>query len=264
MKHFLSLFLFAILLSSCSPYQKAYKSQDLSVKYTEAEKMYNKTKYSKAIKLFEQMAPEFKGKPQSENMFYMYSMSLYNSGQYYSSGYQLEKFVSSYPKSEHVEEAKFLGAKSFSLLSPVYSLDQGDTEKAIEKMQEFIDAFPESKYLSEANSDVKMLREKLERKSFEIAKQYNQISDFKSALVAFDNFIIDFPGTPLKEDALFYRLDSSYKLAANSVPSKMQERLNESVVAYNNLMKFKSDSKFKAKADKMLETINKDLQKFSK
>ncbi len=263
MKYFLSIFAFTILLSSCSSYQKAYKSQDLSVKYTEAEKMYNKTKYSKAIKLFEQIAPEFKGKPQSENMFYMYSMALYNSEQYYSAGYQLEKFVSSYPKSEHVEEAKFLGAKSFSLLSPTYSLDQADTEKAIEKMQSFIDAFPESKYLSDANTDVKMLREKLERKSFEIAKQYNQISDFKSALVAFENFIVDFPGTPYKEEALFYRLDSAYKLATNSIPSKMQDRLKESLSAYNNLIKFKADSQFKPKADKMLETINKDLQKFS-
>ncbi len=264
MKYFLSIVLLSIFLSACSPFQKAYKSQDLSLKYNEAEKMYNKSKYSKAIKLFEQMAPEFKGKPQSENMFYMYAMSLYNSEQYYSSGYQLDKFVSSYPKSENVEQAKFLGAKSYSLLSPVFSLDQIDTEKSIEKMQDFIDVYPESKFLPEANSTVKMLREKLEKKSFEIAKQYNQISDFKSSLVAFDNFIVDFPGTPYKEEALFYKLDSSYKLAINSIPSKMQERLNSSVVAYNNLIKFKSDSKFKEKADKMLETINKDLQKISK
>jgi outer membrane protein assembly factor BamD len=44
-------------------------------------------------------------------------------------------------------------------------------------------------------------------------------------MVALDNFIIDYPGTPYKEKALFYKLDSAYQLGINSVPSKMEERL---------------------------------------
>jgi outer membrane protein assembly factor BamD len=42
---------------------------------------------------------------------------------------------------------------------------------------------------------------KKNRKVFENAKGYNTISDFKSAIVALDNFIADYPGTPYKEDA---------------------------------------------------------------
>jgi outer membrane protein assembly factor BamD len=34
-----------------------------------------------------------------------------------------------------VQEAAYLGAKSYSMLSPVYSLDQTDTFKAIDKLQ---------------------------------------------------------------------------------------------------------------------------------
>jgi outer membrane protein assembly factor BamD len=37
---------------------------------------------------------------------------------------------------------------------------------------------------------------------------YNTISDFKS-VVALDNFIVDYPGTPYKEDALYYKFDSN-------------------------------------------------------
>jgi outer membrane protein assembly factor BamD len=51
------------------------------------------------------------------------------------------------------------------------------------------------------------LSEKIERKVYENAKGYNTISDYKSALVALDNFI-DYPGTPFK-DALFYKFDSA-------------------------------------------------------
>ncbi len=146
----------------------------------------------------------------------------------------------------------------------MYSLDQTDTEKALEKVQKFIDTYPNSEYLPKANAYVKELREKLEKKAFEIAKQYNSISDFKGALKAFENFIADFPGTPLKEEALYYRLDSAYKLAINSVENKKQDRLAYAKTTYVNLIKFKSDTRYKADADQMLAAIEQELQQFSK
>ncbi len=264
MNKYLFLILIVASILSCSPFQKALKSEDAEVKFTEANKLYETKKYAKALRLFEQLSPIYKGQPQAEKMFYMLSQSYYKTKQYYLAGYQFEKFVGSYPKSEKAEEAAFLVARCFSKLSPVHSLDQVDTEKAVEKIQNFIDAYPESSYLIEANEIVKYLREKLEKKSYEIAKQYNTISDYKAALVALDLFIGDYPGTPYKEKALFYRFDSAYKLAINSIPSKMEERLKVSKTAYSSLIKFKPDTEFKIQADEMLARIDKDLQQFSK
>ncbi|RZJ65506.1 MAG: outer membrane protein assembly factor BamD [Flavobacterium sp.] len=264
MKNFLFLMLTAALLASCSEYQKALKSEDVAVKYAAAEKKYEQGKYNKAIRLFEQMAPNYKGKPQAEKMFYMYAQSYYKTEQYYLAGYQFETFAAGYPKSEKAEEAAYLSAKSYANLSPVYSIDQVDTNKAIDKLQLFLDKYPDSEYLKEANETVKNLREKLEKKAYEIAYNYNKISDHKSAIVALDNFIADYPGTPYKEKALFYKLDSSYKLAVNSVPSKMQERLNGAKTAYANLLKFKADTEYKKDADDMLVRIENDLKQFAK
>lgn len=264
MKKFLALFAFIVFFSSCSEYQKALKSEDIAVKFDMANKMYDAKKYGKAIRLFEQIAPAYKGKPSAEKMFYLYSQSLYKTNQFYLAGYQFENFAASYPKSEKIEEALFLGAKCFSKLSPVYSLDQVDTYKAIEKLQNFIDVYPESQYLADANTIAKSLREKLEKKAYENAKTYNTISDYKAAIVAFDNFVINYPGTPYKEDALFYKLDSAYKLAINSVPSKMEDRLNAAKAAYAGLIKHKADTQYKAKADEMLARIDTDLKQFTK
>jgi outer membrane protein assembly factor BamD len=264
MKKFLTLFAVILFLSSCSEYQKALKSEDPAVKYGAAEKMYNAKKYGKAIRLFEQVAPAYKGKPSAEKMFYMYSQSLYKTKQYYLAGYQFESFTASYPKSEKIEEASFLAAKSFTFLSPVYSLDQTDTNKAIDKLQDYIDSYPEGQNLAEANALVKGLREKLEKKAFENAKIYHTISDYKAAMVAFDNFLINFPGTPYKEKALYYKFDSAYLLAINSIPSKMKERLENAKNAYGSLMKFKADSQYKGKADEMLARIENDLKQYSK
>ena len=261
---FLYFLTFVVLVSSCSPYQKALKSDDVSVKYDQAEKKYEEKKYNKAIRLFEQLAPAFRGKPQSEKMFYMYAQSYYKTEQYYLGAYQFESFVSSYPKSDKIEEAAYLVGKCYSKLSPPYSLDQTETVKAIDKLQAFIDTYSNSSYLPEANLILKDLTGKIEKKYFEIAKQYNTISDHKAALVALDNFIDAYPGTPYKEAALFYRLDSAYKLAINSVPAKMEERLKNARLAYTNLLKFKGDSKYAEEAQEMLARIDKDLQQFSK
>ena len=67
-----------------------------------------------------------------------------------------------------------------------------------------------------------------------------------------------------KEEALYYKFDSAYKLAINSIPSKMEDRLRSAKLAYTSLTKYKADSKFKTKADEMLANIDKDLQQFSK
>nr|WP_315223353.1 outer membrane protein assembly factor BamD [uncultured Flavobacterium sp.] len=262
MKKIVSLLVVVVLLYSCSDYQKALKNEDVAAKFEIATKMYDAGKYNKAIRLFEQLAPSYRGKPQAEKLFYMFSQAYYKTEQYYLAGYQFESFVSGYPRSEKVQEAAYLGAYSYSKLSPVYSLDQTDTNKALEKLQAFIDNYPNSEYIPKANEAVKMLSEKLEKKAYENAKGYNTISDYKSALIAFDNFIADFPGTIFKEDALFYKFDSAYQLAINSVQSKMQDRLNVAKVAYGNLVKFNSNSKYKKQADEMNARVETDLQKF--
>lgn len=263
MKKILSILLLTLILSSCSEYQKALKTEEIGVKYDVASKQYDKGKYMKAIRLFEQIAPSYRGRPQAEKMFYMYAQSYFKTKQYYSSGYQFESFVTSYPKSEKVEEASYLGALSYTKLSPRYSLDQVETYKAIDKLQNFINNYPTSEYLPEANIIIKDLREKLEKKSFEVAKQYNTISDHKAALVVLDNFITDFPGTKYKGEALYYKLDSAYKLAINSIESKKVERLANAKNAYLNLMKFNQGADYKEKADEMLVRIETDLKQFS-
>lgn len=264
MKKILNLLLITMLFYSCSEYQKALKSDDVAVKFEMATKLYESGKYSKAIRIFEIISPAYRGKPQAEKMFYMFSQSYYKTKQYYLAVYQFESFVSSYPKSEKVEEAAFLGAKSHYMLSPSYSIDQVDTFKAINKLQDFIDTYPNSSYITEANSSLKTLTDKIEKKVFENAKQYNTISDYKSAIVALDNFIADYPGTIYKEDALFYKFDSAYRLAINSVAAKMQERLVNAKVAYSNLIKNNQNKEYKEKADQMLARIDNDLQQFPK
>lgn len=269
MRKIISVLLVVLFLGSCSEYQAVLKTEDPAKKYELASKLYDEGKYSKAIRLFEQLAPAYRGKPQGEKLFYMYAQSYFKTKQYYLAGYQFDSFMSGYPRSEKAEECAFLGAQSYAKLSPVYSIDQTDTFKAIEKVQGFIDRYPNSKYTAEANELSRKLNEKIERKVYENALEYNRIANpsnggYKSAMVAFDNFLADYPGTIYKEKALYYKFESAYLLAIQSVPSKMEERLNVAKASYNSLMKFKPDTEYKKKADEMLAQIDVELKKYNK
>ena len=266
MKKLFYLFITFTVLSSCSQYNKALKKPDISEKFRVAEEMYDKGKFAKANKLFAQIVPSYRGKPQAEKLMFLYSKSYYEMKEYYLASYQFERFVSSYPQSEKVEEAAFLSGKSVYMLSPVYSKDQTETRDAIEKLQTFINLFPESEFLPQANELVKELDFKLERKAFEIAKQYNKIAgytgDYTASIKACDNFILDFPGSTYREEAYFLKLDSAYKMAMNSVEVKREGRLEKVELHYNNYKKSYSQSERMEDADKMLEDANIELEKY--
>ncbi len=265
MRYFIPLLLAVVLLTSCSEYQKALKSTETKVKYELAEKFYNEEDYKRANRLFEQIAPKYIGKPQGERVMFFFADSYFKTKNYYLSGFQFERFVRSYPNSDKIQEASFLGAKSYYNLSPVYSLDQTDTDKALQKLQLFINTYPESEFLEEANEMAKDLTTKKEKKLFQIAKQYNKIGEFNfpflvSAIAAFDNFITDNPGSVFTEDALYYRFEATTSLAFNSTSNKQVERLNEAKEAYDKLFKSFPETKFQKKANNLLARIDKQLK----
>jgi outer membrane protein assembly factor BamD len=244
-----------ILLSSCGEYQRVLRKDDMGKKYAMADSLYKIGKYRKSLKLMEQIVPSYRGKPQGEKLMFIYSNTYYNLEDYYLAGYQFERFTQAYPQSDSAEVASFKGAKSFYQLSPRYSLDQKDTYKALEKLQEFINRYPNSYKRTEANTLVAELQEKLETKEYETAKQYLHVEDYKAAIGAFDNFITDNPGSHYRKDAFYGRFVAAYKLAINSIPSLVQERLITAKGYYNNFMKYYKDTELAQDATEIYQDI---------
>ena len=259
----LYIILIFILMSSCNEYQKLLRSEDIKIKYQKAENYYENGEYRRASGLFEQILPKYRGKPQAERITFFYAKSLLEIKNYVLAAYQFESFVKAYPISQKVEEAAYLEAFCFYKQSPKFSLDQEPTVEAIDKLQNFINFYPYSENLNLANEHVQELRVKLEKKSFEIAKQYNTIRDYVSAITVLNSFIIDYPGTPFREDALFYLFDSSYKLAVNSIPSKKLERLNEARKVYEELISEYPQTQFLNKSELMISDIDKEIAIFA-
>jgi outer membrane protein assembly factor BamD len=177
--------------------------------------------------------------------------------------YQFESFIKSFPKSQKLEEATFFAAKSHYMMSPTFSLDQEETNTAIEKLQIFMNNYPKSKFTDECNQLISELQNKIEKKEFEIAKQYYNIYDYRAAIKSLDNFVGEFVGSKFREEALYYKFLSSYEIAINSVESKKLQRLSDLKQLHNNIVRYYPETLFEEDLTKKMEVIEKEINTFT-
>jgi outer membrane protein assembly factor BamD len=255
MKKFVFLVLISIAFVSCSEYQKVLNKGTVSEQYKLAERLYKDAKYNKALVLFEKVIPKFKAKPQMQRIQFMVAKSNFETENYDMAAYYFNRFINNYPKSSKIKEADFLVAQSYYKKSPKYSLDQKDTYKALTALQDFLDKYPNSEYEKTINDQYKELTHKIDKKYFEIAKQFYTIEDYKAAIAALDNYLSDYLGTPYKEDALYYKFLAGYKLAENSVEYKKEKRIKNALKYFDRFKKIFPDSKYLKETETLAEKL---------
>ena len=262
-KNLACLLMFSLLLFSCGEYQKILNKGTTEEQYKMAVKMYETKKYNKALRLFEKITPSYRGKPQMERIQFMVAQSNFNEKSYNTSGYYFDRFSKNYPNSSKSEDAAFLSALSYKLASPSFSLDATDTNKALESFQSFINKYPTSSKIEEANKHYKELRYKLQKKYFEIAKTYYRTADYdlrnyKAAIQAFDNLLGDYLGSEFKEEALYYRLKAAHDFVLKSYDRRKLERIKDAVEAYEKLKRNFPNSKYMEDSNKMLAKLEEE------
>ncbi len=263
MKKFVFLVLISIAFVSCSEYQKVLNKGSVSQQYKLAEQLYKDGKYGKALVLFEKVIPTFKAKPQMQRIQFMVAKSNFELGNYDMAAYYFNRFINNYPKSSKIKEADFLVAESYYKKSPKYSLDQKDTYKALTYLQNFLDKYPNSEYEDTINKQYKELTHKLDKKYFEIAKQFYTIEDYKAAIPALDTYLSDHLGTPYKEDALYYKFLAGYKLAENSVEYKKEKRIKNALKYFERFKKLYPNSEHLKETETLAEKLRLMLKNMS-
>ncbi|PBQ34283.1 outer membrane protein assembly factor BamD [Sphingobacteriaceae bacterium] len=221
-----------LVLTSCNSYNKLLKSTDYELKLRKAKEYYDKEYYIRSSQLYEELMPVVKGTDKAEEVYYYYTWSEYNLGDYILSQYHFKNYTRQFPNGKHVEECYYMNAFCYFLNSPNYKLDQSYTKNAIKEFQSFIDFYPESSRMDSCNLLIDQLRSKLEKKEYEITKQYYKLGTWKAAIVASKNFIKEYPSSNYNEEMYYMIIDSYYTLAINSIYSKKEERLNGAIENY--------------------------------
>jgi len=252
-----------LVVVSCNRrYEKAMKSSDKDLILQTANELYEEGKWAFAIELYNKVASAFSGTEYAADISYKIADANYQDRNYRLAAHQFKTFYITNPTDPRAEEAAFRSAYSFYTDSPDYNLDQTSTYSAIDELQSFINAYPESSKVAEANNYINELRQKLEKKAFEIAKIYYKTLKYKAAGIAFDNMLDDFPDTKYREEAMMYSLRSKYELAVNYSRFETKElRLQNAITQHRLFTKAYPDSKFKDEADKILVKVEADMAK---
>ncbi|HXB13373.1 MAG TPA: outer membrane protein assembly factor BamD [Bacteroidia bacterium] len=229
--------LLVLFLSSCGgDYQKIRKSSDTQTKYNAAVSYYKAGSYIKALPLFEELLSIYRGTEKAQDLNYYYAYCNYHLMDYVMAQYYFTTYYRTYPHTPRAEECEFMRAFCEYLLSPIYSLDQTDTKKAIESFQTFVDDYPNSAHVKESNHYIDLLREKLAKKYFENAKQYYTTEYYNAASTALANYIKAYPDSKFVEEASFIIIEADYKYAINSVEKQQTVRLQKVIEDYTKFV----------------------------
>jgi outer membrane protein assembly factor BamD len=278
--------LFVLLFSACSDYNKVVKSDNYDEKLKVANEYFDKGsepqigKFSKkpktnratgayklndnyllhSVTLYEQIYQRMPKTGEGELAYFRIGKAYYLSGDYYMAGYYLGSFAQRYPVSVKAQEAMFLSAMCSVNNSPEFTLDQNETDLAINNLQQFIDKYPQSELVDSCNHIMDRLRLKLEKKDFETVKLYDKTENYRSAVTSAMTFMEDHPRSKNKEIVYYLLVKNSYLLSKYSIDTKKKERIEQTIERYHNFVSEFPGSIYEKELSDDNELMKKELE----
>lgn len=257
-------FLLIVVLSlvSCGEYQKLLKSDDAELKYNKAVEYFNKSDFMRASTLFDAVATYYKGTDRSETVLNYMAKSYMGQKDYVSASEYFKTYVKTYPKGKYSAESKYMIGYCYFMDSQEARLDQTATYSAIGALQDFLDSYPESERVQDANKLLDELNNKLAYKDYLNAKLYYNLgnymgNNYESAVITAQNTLKKYPTTSYREELAMLILNSKYEQAVQSFAEKKIERYRSAIDEYYNYINEFADGKYKKQADKILNDSKK-------
>ena len=155
--------------------------------------------------------------------------------QYLLAGSEFTRFIEFYRTDPRVEQAAFERIQAYAELSPRFELDQTDTRQALSYIRIYLQQYPGSANVAEAEAIAAVLREKLARKQYEKGRLYERREYYEAAVIAYRDLLDEYPASDYADDALFGALRAQAAYADNSVPSRQLVRYRDALDLYDQL-----------------------------
>jgi outer membrane protein assembly factor BamD len=240
-----------ITLSCKSQYDALLKTADVDVKYKGAMNYYDLKKYLKAATLFDQLLVPLQNTQKDDTVQFYLGLSNFKYGDVTTAEANFDNFVQMFPRSPFTEEAKFLRIECLYQGTYRSELDQMPTYKTMSAINEYLYEHPESPNIKRCRDMLVDLQERLDRKSFEAAKLYYTIEDYKSASFALKNTLKENADNQYREDIMYYIVSANFKYASLSVAAKQRERFLTLIDEYYNFISEFPESKYRKEVDQM-------------
>jgi len=146
-----------------------------------------------AIEIFTKVVENSTYGPLAAKAQYKLALVLKGLLRYYEAEDEFSKLISRYPDSEWVAAAQFQIAACRAALSKSPAYDQGATQEAKEKFEEFVKEHPDAVLSIDAEKNISQLREKEAASSFIAGSFYEQQGLKESAKIYYNDIINNYP-----------------------------------------------------------------------
>jgi len=236
-------FILSFLIFNC--YGESLSShEDLNYKFNEAKFSFELEEYSRAKEQFQFIILNNPGSTIATKAQYYLAESYYKLENYDQASREYDKFTMISQNPELVAKSKFLTCKCLYLLSSDSNKDQNDTQFTIDRIQLFLEEYPNTGHKAECELMIQNLREKLAKKDIDSGKLYLRMEKYQSALIYFNLVLSEYWDTSYTDEALFNIIISH--LLTNQIDTAED-------FLYKNKDKFK-DGSYLGKSESIITT----------
>ncbi len=195
-----------LLIGCSSSEQTAAPTGD--ERFASAMKLFEDEDYLEAIDEFTVITLQYQGGAFADDAQFYLGECRFKRGEYLLAAFEYQQFKRSYPASPLTADAQFRLGMCYYELSPPSNLEQQYTHKAIDELQMFVEYNPAHPKAVEAENLIKELTNRLARKSFEIAKQYMILEQYRSAIYYFDDVLEKYHDTEYAPQAFVGKIEA--------------------------------------------------------
>lgn len=211
------------ILSGC-----ASKDDDIDLsKYVETidapDKLYNEAlanleggRLGEAAKKFAAIDRQHPYTEWARKSLVMGAFTNYRQGNYEEAISMSKRYNTLYPTSPESAYAYYIIGLSYFRQIPDVTRDQAASKRAIAAMQEVIDRYPDSEYVEDAKTKIRIARDQLAGKEMQVGRYYLERKDYLAAVKRFRGVVEEYSNTRHVEEALARLVEAYYALGLTS------------------------------------------------
>ena len=203
-------------LSSFNPFDKSEKYKMEIVPEVPAGNLYDeglgrmkKGDHAGAAKKFGELEKQYPYSDWSRKALLMTAYARFEGGDYEDAISASKRYLQLHPSSADAPYAQYIMAMSNYNQIPDVTRDQERAEKAMLALQELVDRYPKSEYVSDARKKIHIAKDQLAGKEMEVGRFYLKKRNYTGAINRFRDVVAKYQTTRHVEEALM-RLTEAY------------------------------------------------------
>ena len=197
-RYFIILFT-SLIITSCSSTKP--EEVDLQKQFDRATNYLEKKRYMRAQEEFNSVAIRGLHTDLGDDAQFYLGESYFLNKEYILAIAEYDRLIRRMGFSEYIQKARWRICQCYVEQSPKYYHEQSSTERALSKLQEFLDDYPNTEFHEEALTTITNMRNKLATKLYESGRLYVKMEEYASAIITYEDLLANYYDTELVDDA---------------------------------------------------------------